>query len=122
MRDIYRTADRVVAWIGDESEDSNRAMMFLKEMAMAKKRISRCSWINGVRQGSDTSSECGDGTQERAQTLEEEGQESDGEEGEDSESGSVSSTSVDRVVRCTSHAPMRECQIRKGGGDKRTGC
>lgn len=116
MRDVYRTADRVVAWIGDESEDSNRAMMFLKEMAMAKKRLSRCSGINGVRQGSDTSSECGDGTQERAQTLEEEGQESDGEEGEDSESGSVSSTSVDRVVRCTSHAPMWKCQIRKGGG------
>lgn len=109
MRDIYRTADRVVAWIGDESEDSHRAMMFLKEMAMAKKRLSRCSWINGVRQGSDTSSECGDGTREpQAQTWDEEGQESDDEEGEGSPSASVSSASVDHVVRCIFHAPRRQ--------------
>ena len=61
MRDIYRTAERVVAWIGGETEDSSRAMQFLREMAMAKKRDLRNITLDGVRQGSDTSSECGNG-------------------------------------------------------------
>jgi len=37
-------------------------MSFLREIAMARKLNLRRSWINGVRQGSDTSSECRDGT------------------------------------------------------------
>lgn len=61
MKDIYRSADRVVAWIGEESSDSNRAMAFIKEMAMEKKRQLRAHLRNNERMGSDTSSECGDG-------------------------------------------------------------
>lgn len=115
MRDIYRTAERVVAWIGDESEDSYRAMMFLKEMAMAKKRDSRCSWINGVRQGSDTSSECGDGAWERAQTLDEEGQESDVTDESVSSSGDHLFASSNNVVRFTSPATRRQMHARISG-------
>ncbi|KAI1080762.1 heterokaryon incompatibility protein-domain-containing protein [Whalleya microplaca] len=33
MRDIYRGAARVVAWLGEESADSGRAMRFLRTMA-----------------------------------------------------------------------------------------
>jgi len=100
MRDIYRTAERVVAWIGDESEDSSRAMQFLREMAMAKKRELRCIWSDGKMLGSDTSSECGDGTWERqAQTLDEQHQESALEEEPGSSSRSDASASSDHVVR-----------------------
>jgi hypothetical protein len=63
MKDIYRSAERVVAWLGEESSDSNRAMAFLKEMAMEKKRQLRSHWRGEARLGSDTSSECGDGNQ-----------------------------------------------------------
>jgi len=62
MKDIYRRAARLVAWIGEDTERSNCAMSFLREIAMARKLNLRRSWINGVRQGSDTSSECRDGT------------------------------------------------------------
>lgn len=59
MREIYEKAERVVVWIGEEAAESNRAMSFLKEMARNKKWQSRHHWIDGVRQGSDTSSELG---------------------------------------------------------------
>ncbi|KAK1827213.1 HET-domain-containing protein [Podospora conica] len=100
MRDIYRTAERVVAWIGDESEDSDRAMMFLREMAIAKKRGLCSTWQSGRRVGSDTSSECGGGTPDRqVETLDEPGQERAGEEEawSSSESGSSSSSEEEEV-------------------------
>ncbi|KAM0449927.1 hypothetical protein ACHAO4_007229 [Trichoderma viride] len=61
MPDIYRGAVRVIAWIGEKSDDSDRALSFLKEMAMHHKYTLRHWWINGARLGSDTSSECGEG-------------------------------------------------------------
>lgn len=61
MPDIYRGAVRVIAWIGEKSYDSDRALLFLKEMAMHHKYSLRHWWIGGVRLGSDTSSECGEG-------------------------------------------------------------
>ncbi|KAL6797223.1 heterokaryon incompatibility domain-containing protein, partial [Trichoderma sp. SZMC 28013] len=61
MPDIYRGAMRVVAWIGERTQDSDRALLFLKEMAMHQKYTLRHTWIDGTRQGSDTSSECGEG-------------------------------------------------------------
>lgn len=61
MPDIYRGAVRVIAWIGEKSNDSDRALSFLKEMAMHHKYTMRHLWINGARLGSDTSSECGEG-------------------------------------------------------------
>ncbi|KAL7920220.1 heterokaryon incompatibility domain-containing protein [Trichoderma austrokoningii] len=61
MPDIYRGALRVIAWIGEQSYDSGRALAFLKEMAMHHKYIVRHRWMNGARVGSDTSSECGEG-------------------------------------------------------------
>lgn len=90
MRDIYRGAERVIAWIGEESEDSGRAMAFLREMAMAKKRDTRCSWVDGVRQGSATSSECGDGTRipGAGSDLGNSGESAVEDDGSDSETGS----------------------------------
>lgn len=61
MADIYRGAVRVIAWIGEKSYDSDRALLFLKEMAMHHKYTLRHCWTNGTRLGSDTSSECGEG-------------------------------------------------------------
>lgn len=61
MPDIYRGAVRVVAWIGEKTQDSDRALSFLKVMAMHQKYQLRHTWIGGTRQGSDTSSECGEG-------------------------------------------------------------
>ncbi|KAL6898484.1 heterokaryon incompatibility domain-containing protein [Trichoderma evansii] len=61
MPNIYRGAVRVIAWIGEKSYDSDHALLFLKEMAMHHKYSLRHWWRNGVRLGSDTSSECGEG-------------------------------------------------------------
>ncbi|PTB74979.1 hypothetical protein M440DRAFT_1439608 [Trichoderma longibrachiatum ATCC 18648] len=61
MPDIYRGAARVVAWIGEKTHDSDRALLFLKEMAMHQKYYLRHCWRDGERLGSDTSSECGEG-------------------------------------------------------------
>lgn len=61
MPDIYRDAERVIAWIGEKSYDSDRALLFLKEMAMHHKYNLRHRWIDGASLGSDTSSECGGG-------------------------------------------------------------
>lgn len=61
MPNIYRGAMRVIAWIGERSDDSDRALSFLKEMAMHHKYTLRHWWIGGTRLGSDTSSECGEG-------------------------------------------------------------
>ncbi|KAL7908438.1 heterokaryon incompatibility domain-containing protein [Trichoderma velutinum] len=61
MPDIYRSAVRVIAWIGEQTQDSDRALRFLKEMAMHQKYNLRHTWIGGTRRGSDTSSECGEG-------------------------------------------------------------
>lgn len=61
MPDIYRGAVRVIAWVGEKSCDSDRALSFLKEMAMHHKYTMRHWWIDGARLGSDTSSECGEG-------------------------------------------------------------
>jgi hypothetical protein len=58
---IYRSAARVVAWIGEKTHDSDRALLFLKEMAMHQKYYLRNIWRDGERLGSDTSSECGAG-------------------------------------------------------------
>ncbi|PTB63234.1 HET-domain-containing protein [Trichoderma citrinoviride] len=54
MPDIYRGAARVVAWIGEKTRDSDRALLFLKEMAMHQKFYLRHNWIDGERLGSDT--------------------------------------------------------------------
>ncbi|UKZ69536.1 uncharacterized protein TrAtP1_010542 [Trichoderma atroviride] len=59
MPDIYRGAVRVIAWIGERSDDSDRALSFLKDMA---EYTMRNWWGDGARSGSDTSSECGEGT------------------------------------------------------------
>ncbi|KAF2100718.1 HET-domain-containing protein [Rhizodiscina lignyota] len=61
MTDVYRAAERVIAWLGEETADSKKAFTFLKEMAMHKKSALRHTWMDGTRMGSDTSSECGDG-------------------------------------------------------------
>ena len=61
MTEVYRSAQRVVVWLGEEDESSDVALAFLKEMATYKKGTLRGTHINGKRQGSDTSSECGDG-------------------------------------------------------------
>ncbi|KAK0614716.1 heterokaryon incompatibility protein-domain-containing protein [Immersiella caudata] len=100
MREIYRRAERVVAWIGEEGEGSDRAMDFLREMAMARKRDLRGLWVNGVRQGSDTSSECGDGGDERGGLSStgtggsESGEGEDEEGGEESEPGEASEDNI----------------------------
>ena len=61
MTKIYKAATRVIVWLGEESEDSGIAFDFLREMGTYKKGVLRGSWINSERQGSDTSSECGNG-------------------------------------------------------------
>ncbi|KAL7929280.1 heterokaryon incompatibility domain-containing protein [Trichoderma chlorosporum] len=61
MPAIYRRAARVIAWIGEKTHDSDRALLFLKEMAMHQKYHLRHTWTSEGRMGSDTSSECGEG-------------------------------------------------------------
>lgn len=64
MRQIYTCALRVVIWLGEASQDgsSDRAMVFLKRMGSHNKWVRWHCWNHGVRQGSETSSECGAGT------------------------------------------------------------
>ncbi|KAH8643121.1 hypothetical protein IG631_00584 [Alternaria alternata] len=61
MRQIYRNAARVIIWIGPATDSSEKAMEFLRIMAIAKKNNDRNTWINGGRVASDTSSELGPG-------------------------------------------------------------
>jgi hypothetical protein len=69
MPDVYRGAVRVIAWIGENPYDSDRALLFLKEMAMHHKYILRSYYIDDARLGSNTSSECGEG--KRADSINE---------------------------------------------------
>lgn len=47
MSDIYRRADRVIAWLGEETPDSKRAITYIEEMA---------AWVT-MANGGDASSE-----------------------------------------------------------------
>lgn len=51
MRDIYKGADCVIAWLGDDSHDSRRALKFLEEMARIRNEDLQSTTINGVWQG-----------------------------------------------------------------------
>ena len=54
MRDIYRAANCVIAWLGEETSDSKRALDFLREMAPYTDRM---SWLSESSDSESTEDE-----------------------------------------------------------------
>ncbi|KAL2873457.1 hypothetical protein SGCOL_011403 [Colletotrichum sp. CLE4] len=103
LRQIFESAVRVILWLGPTAEDgsNDRALTFLKRMAMHRKYNDRGECLGGRRLGSDTSSECGDGR--RAGISDEEADDDDDEKDDEGyESGPLSDNDLDIVDDRTS--------------------
>ncbi|KAK1722710.1 uncharacterized protein BDZ83DRAFT_628255 [Colletotrichum acutatum] len=103
MRQTFESAARVIFWLGPSAGDgsSDRAITFLKRMAMHRKYNDRGEYLDGRRVGSDTSSECGVGRQAGI-SDDEAGDYDDEEDDEGYESGSLSKNDPDVVDNSSS--------------------